>query len=188
MLLTSCISANNTGENKLFPAFPTIQPSLRREETPKSIATPLIKHTIESAQSNTSTPIGTHLWLASLPQLNEPVEIVLTISSFLDAPDTEAIIILPQGVQLIKGDLHWRGDLQTDTVKTLKAQIVFTTEGNITLEGKALRSLGNGDSWGDSAFIYLYVSESFSQTGFITKSTPIPAGQNSPPPAVYPAP
>ncbi|MBP7999696.1 MAG: hypothetical protein KA314_21165 [Chloroflexi bacterium] len=167
----------------LSPAAATIQPS-------SAAATPslLPAQTVESGASNPATPITTRLWLPYLPRLNEPVEMVLTFDSILDAPGTTATIILPQGTTLTAGSLEWQGDLAANVSQILTATIVFTTIGDKVLEGKALRPLENGDVWGDAAYIYLHVNETFSQLGFGSSSTPLTNDADPSPPPVNPSP
>jgi len=127
--------------------------------------------------------------MAKVPLLNEEVEITFTFSSALDAPGTTATILLPSGVTLVSGDLEWTGDLEAGDLQTLEAVIQFTQEGNRTIEGKALRTLEGGDSWGDAAYIYLYVSEKSSHVGFDTDRPPDSTEQSiSTPPSIDPSP
>ena len=121
---------------------------------------------IESELSDTSTPITVKLILSKAPRLNELAELTFIISSIKNAHDTKATITIPDGTVLISGDLEWVGNLDANIPKTMKATIKFVTEGNKTLEAKALYELGNGDIWGDVAYIYLYTSIEAGHVGF----------------------
>ena len=45
------------------------------------------------------TPISVHLSISSLPILNQSIDVTCEVSSILDAPNTRAEIILPEGAQ-----------------------------------------------------------------------------------------
>jgi hypothetical protein len=144
---------------------------------------------IESAPSDPSTPITARLILSKVPKLNEVVNLTFTFSSVLDAPGTSAAILLPDGAVLVDGDLEWAGDLAANNPQSLQARFKFITEGNFTLEAKALRPLDNGDVWGDAAYIYLHVSEESSHVGFSTEPPPYSSDKEAPsPPSVNPSP
>jgi hypothetical protein len=144
---------------------------------------------IESAPSNASTPITAHLTLAKAPGLNEPVQLTFTFSSVLEAPGTMATITLPGGAVLVEGSLTWTGDLKPNEPQMLQVTIMFVREGNWTIEAKALHEVGNGDVWGDAAYIYLNVSETTGQLGFPTEPPPPSSGEEVPsPPPVEPSP
>jgi len=144
---------------------------------------------VESAPSDPSTPITVRLILSKVPQLNELVDLTFIVSSVLDAPNTTATILLPDGAVLVDGDLEWAGDLAANELQILKASFKFITEGNWTIEGKALRPLDNGDVWGDAAYIYLHVSEETSHLGFPTEPPPPSSdAETVPSPAETPGP
>jgi len=126
---------------------------------------------IESAPSDTSTPITTHMILSGLPNLNEPVELSFVASTVKDAKGTEIEIILPEDAVLISGELHWSGNLLVDQPKTIKATIEFTALGNKQIMGKALSTMDNGDVWGDAAYIYFHITENGSFEGFESGDT-----------------
>jgi hypothetical protein len=144
---------------------------------------------IQSAPSNTSTPITTRMQLSKAPLLNETVALTLTVSSALDAPDTTAAILLPRGATRVSGELEWIGNLKANEPRNLYATIKFSQEGNWTLEGRALHQLKGGDSWGDAARIYLHVSQDNSHVGF-GESQPLATPEEIPsePPAINPHP
>jgi len=147
-----------------------------------------VKGSIESAQSDASTPITVKLILSTAPRVNEKAELMFIISSPRDAPNTKATITLPDGTDLIIGELEWVGDLRANEPQTMKATIMFTTEGNKTLEAKALCDLGNGDIWGDIAYIYLNTTREAGHSGFSPQQPTISTGAEQNPPAITPNP
>lgn len=121
---------------------------------------------IMSAPSDASTPITVQLILSKIPELNETVELTFVIQSIEDAPGTKATILLPEGAELIEGELDWEGDLIAGIPHELQARIQFTSVGNKTIEAKALSQLENGDIWGDAAYLYLSFTEEGGMVGF----------------------
>ena len=127
------------------------------------------------------TPITVLLILSQAPQLDEPAQVTLVVTSTLDAPGTTAEILLPPGAVATGGALTWTGDLQAQQPQQLQATIKFTQEGDWTLQGKALRPAGGRDVWGDLAVIYLHVTREAGQAGFPKESNaPHTGGRESP--------
>lgn len=142
-------------------------PEQRTEEVPGTDVPETEKPgPIMSAPSDASTPITVQLILSKIPELNERVDLTFVIQSIEDAPGTKASILLPEGAELIEGELDWEGDLVANTPLELKASIRFTSLGNKTIEAKALSQLENGDIWGDAAYLYLSFTEEGGMLGF----------------------
>lgn len=184
-LLAACGETNVTPETEV-PDWR--QATLEAEEAETGLSPSKSAQPIESAPSDAATPITTRLVLAKAPSVNETVALTFTISSILDAPGTSATIILPEGAVLVAGDLAWTGDLKANEPQTVAATISFEREGKWTIEGKALHEVGNGDVWGDAAYIYLTVSDD-AHFGFPTESPADASGEEAPPPpSVDPSP
>jgi hypothetical protein len=126
---------------------------------------------VKSAPSDSSTPITVSLSLSKAPRLNEQAELTFVINANADAPATTAEIILPEGTTLISGDLEWSGALPAHGSHTMTAVIMFVTEGNKTIDGKALYPLEGGDVWGDAAHLYLHTTAESGQVGFPAEPT-----------------
>lgn len=164
------------------------QATLEAEEAEMVLPTLETLQPIESAPSDGATPITTRLVLSKAPSVNEAVDLTFTISSVLAAPETTATIVLPEGAVLVEGDLAWTGDLEANEPQIVQATISFEREGEWMIEAKALHEVGNGDIWGDAAYIYLTVSDE-GHFGFPTETPPDASGEEVPqPPSVDPAP
>ena len=50
--------------------------------------------------------------VSDAPILNKTVELIFTLESMDDAPNTTIKIFLPEGIRLIKGNLVWNGDIK----------------------------------------------------------------------------
>ena len=46
------------------------------------------------------------------PILNHEVEIVFSVNPVMDAPHTSIRLYLPEGIELVQGDLYWEGDIK----------------------------------------------------------------------------
>lgn len=114
--------------------------------------------TIEKGEKETgapSTPISVSLsTLADEPKLNEIIEITCAVSSILDAPDTSAEIILPEGVDLISGDVSWKGDLRANAPISFSAKIKLTEAKNLEIGAVARHIIDEENSWGDIDVLY----------------------------------
>jgi len=90
-----------------------------------------------------SSPIQATLSLSDKPVLNTPVTLTLSFKSATDAPNTNAKIELPDGFELVSGDLNWQGDLSAD--KEQKIEVIFksTKVGYYQLKGSAISTQGS---------------------------------------------
>ncbi len=87
-------------------------------------------------------------------KLNEIIEITCTVTSIANAPNTTAEIILPKGVDLISGDITWKGDLKANIPISFSAEIKLTETKNLTIEAVARHIIDEENSWGDMDVIY----------------------------------
>ena len=63
------------------------------------------------------------------PVLNQDVEIVFTVNPVLKAPNTEIRFYLPEGIELVQGDLTWKGDIKKDELVQIKITVKPIQEG-----------------------------------------------------------
>src|SRR3989344_3520501 len=129
-----------------------------------------------------SSPMKMNLFISQPPVVGETAEIVAVIKWIPDIkpgmPNTFARIILPEGFELLKGNLEWEGKLQKEAnfsviVKSVKV-------GNWTIEGIA-RNPPTGDTFsGGRDFIYILIGEqsSFIQEWPFPEERECPQGQN----------
>jgi hypothetical protein len=144
-------------------------PSAQETFTPLAVPKPGVgapTPIVIKTKKDPATPVTVTMILSKAPRLNEPAELSLVIQSISDAPQTKAELILPEGTQVVSGDITWTGDLQANQPVTLSATIQFTQPGNLTVQGKALSPQANGDVWGDMATLYLNVTEKAGKVGF----------------------
>jgi hypothetical protein len=63
------------------------------------------------------------------PILNQEVEIIFTVKPITDSLETRIQIHLPEGIELIQGDLSWEGNLKEDEVVEIKVTVKPIREG-----------------------------------------------------------
>ena len=63
------------------------------------------------------------------PILNQEVEIVFSINPPVDSLNTEIEIFLPEGIELVQGDVYWEGDIQRDEVVGITIRVKPVQEG-----------------------------------------------------------
>ena len=85
-----------------------------------------------------SVPLSVELSIAGIPSLNQPVELVLSITPVVDAPNTAAQIILPEEFILIEGNLTWEGDIDKDDTFTLAVTIKAVEEGDMAIRAQVV--------------------------------------------------
>jgi len=76
-----------------------------------------------------------------------------------DAPATNAQILLPEGFELIEGNLEWKGDVIRGTPVEMKVNVRAAKEGDWKIEARAGYSPGEGGYYVGSDTLYISVSE-----------------------------
>lgn len=90
------------------------------------------------------TEMEVSLSISNAPALNQTAELTCTVTSIKDAPNTMAQIKLPEGFELVSGDLLWRGDVTKSSQKSFNATIKSVKTGNWTIEAIAESKLEDG--------------------------------------------
>jgi len=108
------------------------------------------------------SPIVVQLNVSKIPVIDEETDILFRLSSILDAPNTTASIILPDGVELINGTLTGRWDLKANEPGFLNATVKFKNPGDYEIKAEAHRQVDEGTSWGDQNAIYLTIGQEIS--------------------------
>ena len=111
-----------------------------------------------------STPLEVRVLAGKAPALNEPLTITLQTSAAESAPGTIVSIELPDGAEVLDGATEERVDLEAGQTHELTVVAALTKLGEQTILGKAVRSLNENESWGDSDALYLTVEK---ESGFV---------------------
>lgn len=117
-----------------------------------------------------STPLQVRLQLSETPELGEPFTVELQVYAAEAAPGTQAQISLPVGAEVVSGARQATLDLAQGQTSSVTVTARITDTGAQRIEGKALRTLGSGDSWGDLDQVFFRVGEQKSLRGL--DSTP----------------
>lgn len=127
------------------------------------------------------------------PYLNQTTELRCLIEAHDITNDLTIIIKLPDGFELVSGDLSWTGDLPRDGKKEIKANIKAKQRGNWTIT--AVITISPDNSWyieegGGIYSIYVAVSENHSEWGayppWIPPATSDNVGDRPTPPSISP--
>ena len=109
------------------------------------------------AVSDVLTPITVNFSISKVPILNENADLVCRVVSIDDAPNTTAKIELPEGVQLMAGDISGSWDLKANVPVDLNATVRFTKNGDHRIVASAHRVVDENNSWGDLKALYLTI-------------------------------
>lgn len=123
----------------------------------------LVSGCIQGNTPATSTGITSKLEISKAPALNENAEITLTVTTIRTAPTASAKITLPEGFELVSGDLNWNGGLVENQPLQLKVTVKAAKTGNWTI-------FGGGPGEGD----YLYITVNEDSASISEKPFPIP--------------
>jgi hypothetical protein len=67
------------------------------------------------------------------PILNSEVEILFKLNPPVDSFDTEIHIFLPEEIELVQGDTHWKGDILRDGIIEIKVIVKPVEEGQLDI-------------------------------------------------------
>ena len=152
----------------VLPTTTAVAATVAATET--AVPTPVVAPTEAAATANEamapaapSTPLQVTLTMTEPPQLGELAPLTLTVQSAFDAPNTEVMFELPEGVSMVSGELSWSGDLAANEMLVLAATLRFSEPGEYTLRGQALQPVNEDMIWSGDDYIYLTITpdESF---------------------------
>lgn len=98
------------------------------------------------------------LSLSDKPLLNTPVTLTLSFKSIINTINTFAKIELPEGFELVSGNLEWQGDLKKDEEEKIEVVVKSTKVGYYQLKG-SIGSRQQNSAFSDSNIIYVEVSQ-----------------------------
>jgi hypothetical protein len=99
------------------------------------------------------------------PLLNEPAELLCTVSPRIDFPNFKAQLVLPEGAALVDGNLEWQGDLEAGVPVALWAKIIFRETGSWRIDVGAWRWIDGEYSWHVMDSVYLIIGVNHSKFG-----------------------
>jgi hypothetical protein len=109
------------------------------------------------------------------PALNQEVTVIFSVNPIEDSFDTELLIHLPDGIELIKGNTEWRGDLKKDEVFTMKIIVKPIQEGQLEIWSEVIGELSGAErNW--AYFVFFLTSKGegqISRTPFYHEPHPV---------------
>ncbi len=105
------------------------------------------------------------------PLLNQPVELTIAASPLYDVSNATLEILLPEGFELVSGDLKWEGNLRRNETILLKAIIKSIKTGDWAIQFLAV---ANPPERGFIALETKFSYVSVSETASIVNDTPSP--------------
>ena len=103
-------------------------------------------------------PINANLSIFGVPTLNQTVELALIATPLIDAPNTTIQILLPNGFELVDGNLSWEGDVLKNEIVRLTVSVKAIKKGNFVIEASTISNKPSY-SFGKLNKLYINVSE-----------------------------
>ena len=135
-----------------------------------------------SQPSASQVPLGapssalqiTEFVLDQTPELGGQATLNITVQMLhsLPAPNTTLTVGLPEGVDLVQGDLVWQDDLAGNETRVSSLVLGFPQEGTFTIAAEVLSVASNGQRWGDGAIFYVKIARSGSAVSGNPFTTP----------------
>jgi hypothetical protein len=124
-----------------------------------------------------AVPMEVRLSISNNIALDTPLDLVLTVTPSIDAPNTNVQIILPDECQFVDGSLEWYGDIPKDRTYRLYASVIIK-EGHFIIEGRAL-SQGPEIEFGKSDKLFIDTSTKSAASGYTLKQSDTVNGQHA---------
>lgn len=110
------------------------------------------------------------------PVLNNPVELTYSVITSTQISNASIEIEVPEGISIISGNPHWKGDLSYMDTVTIKLTIQILESGNYTIQGRVGGNILQGrvkvNERGAMSQIFLLVNE----RDTIIRNSPIQSG------------
>ena len=118
----------------------------------------IFSNTISNVNASIDPNIKVDLSISKAPALNQTAELTLSITAPRNASNVSAKIVLPEGLELLNGDLSWHGKLIGNQTKSIHSEVRAVKTGNWTIIGAVT---------GGNDYIYLYILEN---EGIVSKT------------------
>jgi hypothetical protein len=112
------------------------------------------------------SPVNISLDISDLPQLGIPFNLIYTVSSQDDNSDINVEIKIPEGAMVVNGNLTWKGKLSGIKQSSSTIQLKFMKTGKYTIEATASEQIDKGNTWGDSASLFVQIGTEISTFGW----------------------
>jgi hypothetical protein len=129
----------------------------------------------EYGEDERHTPIAAEVTLSIMPAVGQQAGVTIIVSSPQPAPGTEVNVVTSDGVR-IDGPSHFAIDLAAGEPHTLISVITPLVAGNHSVSANVIYSLGDGNSWGDTAAAYFHSGDGSSSINFSYQGNPTSGG------------
>lgn len=116
--------------------------------------------------NNLSTPLQATLAVEPIPLVDEAATITCTVTSLVDAPDTQVQFILPEDAEVLEGSTDWTGDILANTPVDISVKIIFHAEGKHEVSCKVIKAVSETETWSDWPVFYMTLGSQTSQVGY----------------------
>lgn len=128
------------------------------------------------AAQSPASPLTATLTMPTIPPVNQPARLDITVASVRDAAGTTVELILPPGAAVVEGRSLWTLDLQPGAPQTLTTTIRFGRTGQQEVLVRLRRPIDANNAWEGQGALGVTIGEKASQAGFATA----PAGEQEP--------
>ncbi len=130
---------------------------------------------LSSREEKGTVPLTTEFYkgnfsVSDAPILNRTVELVFTLETVDDAPNTTIKMFLPEGIELVEGNLLWNGDIKKDEKIEHKISIKVVKEG----EWRIRAWVENEKFSGFNRAFFCYIDSGINSGNLSKKSTEMP--------------
>ena len=121
------------------------------------------------SSSDVHSPIFVNLSIEKVPVVNESIVLSCSVNSTIDAPNTTAVITIPEGAELVSGNLTGQLDLKANAPVYLNTTIKFLRPGDFTIKAVARHGIDANNYWGDVGYLHLTIGQ---RASFFTPAQP----------------
>lgn len=97
----------------------------------------IFSNMLSIANASINSGIEVNLSISEPPALNETAELTLSVTTVRDVSNISVKIMLPEGLEILSGDLLWQGKLAKNQKKSVHANVKAVKTGNWTIIGAA---------------------------------------------------
>lgn len=112
-----------------------------------------------------SSPMNVSLSFSEPPLLNTPVNLVLAVTTRTNAENTTAQITLPDGFELVSGDLTWKGSIDENEEIRVSVVVKAVRVGYFKISASAWNSYGGMSGFGNVDAVYVEVTSTTAVIG-----------------------
>lgn len=125
-----------------------------------------------AADADVFSPLDVELRLSRAPLVGEEAKLELTLESRERLGDVSLAVSLPEGAELVEGDLLWRGDVAASQRIVFPLKFRVTAPGNKSIRATAFTRVDDHTSYGDVADLFFHSDSDFALMGHVLDFVP----------------